>query len=173
MQPVREGGSESQPAGDSRIAWWGWVGITLAATQIALLVVTQIVPMLSRSWRLRDAPALERSARLAYGNDFSDYVLFLRRTIPDDALVVIPWSRADPVLSEMSFMQYFLFPRRLTNCAEESEWAGCVANFGGAKTYVLAVKTFPPVLGLEDSKTYIPFDETRGVWVPTVSPGGE
>jgi hypothetical protein len=113
-----------------------------------------------------------RSARLSYGEEFAKYVLFLRQVIPDDALVVIPWKEADAVLSEMPFMQYFLFPRRLTNCPGPSEWSACVANYGGLQTYLVTVDSFPPRADLEGLKEYVPFDGSRGVLAPLKQAGG-
>ena len=149
-----------------------WLAIGLAGLQILILVKTQAAPLMSRAWRVRQEPALVRSARLAYGDDFAKYIVFLRQVIPEDALVVIPWREADPVLGEMPFMQYFLFPRRLTNCPAESEWPACVANYGGPKTYLIVIGSFPPRPGLEGLKEYIEFDESRGVLAPRKEQGG-
>jgi hypothetical protein len=143
-----------------------WLAIGLAASQIALLGFFQMAPLLKRALRVRTESALVRSARLSYGEEFAEYVLFLREVVPEDALVVIPWREADPVLGEMPFMQYFLFPRLLTNCPAPPEWSACVANYGGSRTYLIAVDTFPPRAGLEGLKEYLPFDGSRGVLVP-------
>jgi hypothetical protein len=143
-----------------------WLAVLFVVSQLAILVVTQVTPLLGRIWRLRFASALVRSAQLSYGAGFTDYVLFLRRVVPEEALVVVPSLEADPVLGEMPFMQYFLFPRRLTNCPTGAPWSKCLINYGGPQTYIMAVRSFPPRSGLEGLKEYVPFDELRGVYVP-------
>jgi hypothetical protein len=133
--------------------------------QLSILLATQALPMLRRTWRARDEAAVIRSARLAYGSDFSDYVSFLRQTIPEESLVVLPSPEVDPVLGEMPFMQYFLFPRQLTNCADLAGWAECVVHYTGPHTYLIAVDSFPPREGLE-GRLLLPFDESRGIVLP-------
>ncbi len=172
MLPPTNIDSTNRPGSKPEIGRLAWLGIVLAAVQIVLVGATQVAPLLSQAWRVRTESAVVRSARLSYGDEFAKYVLFLRQVIPEDALVVIPWREADPVLSEMPFMQYFLFPRRLTNCPAPSEWSVCAANYVGPRTYLIAVDSFPPRTRLEGLKEYIPFDGSRGVLAPQTEGGG-
>jgi len=160
------------PGPDSAAGRMVWLGILLVIGQFVILLATQAVPLTARIWAMRVETALARSAHLAYGDEFTGYVLFLRRVIPDEALVVIPSHEADPVLGEMPFMQYFLFPRRLTNCPVQSQWSECVIHYGGPQTYLIAVGSFPPRSGLEGIKEYIAYDESRGVLAPRGEQGG-
>jgi hypothetical protein len=95
-------------------------------------------------------------------------MLFLRQVIPEDALVVIPSQEEDSILGEMPFMQYFLFPRRLTNCPAGAPWPECVVHYTGPRTYLLVVGDFPPRQGLDGSREYLPFDDGRGVLAPSL-----
>jgi hypothetical protein len=150
----------------------GWL-IVLALAQIAALVATQIWPLAQKLWHVRDEDAVVRSARLSYGADFAGYVTFLRQSIPEDALVVIPSREEDPVLGEMPFLQYFLFPRRLTNCPTGTAWTDCAAHYHGPETYLLVVGDFPPREGLDASREYLAYDSERGVLAPGAGHGGE
>jgi hypothetical protein len=119
-----------------------------------------------QSWQSRKDPARVRSARLAFGASFSEYIEFLEGTVPQDALVVIPPVEHDPVFGNMGLMQYLLFPRQLTNCPSIDLWEECKGNYLGGKTYLIAVGGFPSREQAPDSTTYIPFDASRGIFVP-------
>ena len=134
--------------------------------QLILLSVVIVPPTGWRVWRIRDQSALVRSARLSYGPEFADYVLFLRRIIPEDGLVVLPPSGVDVVFGNMGFMQYFLFPRELTNCPEAVVWEECLVNFRGGRTYLISVGGFPQSEELGLDERYIPFNGKWGVFVP-------
>jgi hypothetical protein len=116
------------------------LGIVLAAVQIVLVGATHVEPLLSRAWRVRTESALVRSARLSYGDDFAKYVLFARQVHPGGCIVVIRGGGRSR-LSEMPFMQYFLFPRSLTNCPAV-RMVG-VRRYGSQQTYLIAVDSLP------------------------------
>jgi len=148
-----------------------WLLAPVVVLQGILLGVFTIRPMVARVWPIRNEPALDRSARLSYGPVFAEYVLFLRTMIPEDGTVVIPPPSVDVVLGHMGFMQYFLFPRRLTNCPEGEAWEDCRIHYGGRLTYLLSVAGFPPRDELGLDKIYIPFDERWGIYAPASHKG--
>jgi hypothetical protein len=136
------------------------------ALQVLVVALTQVGPLGRRAWAVRERTALVRSARLSYGSAFAEYIEFLRRVIPEDALVVIPPPGVDPPFGEMPFVQYYLFPRRLTNCPADVAWQECVVRFLGEDTYLVATRSFPPPEGLAEAKVLVALDENRGVYIP-------
>ena len=135
--------------------------------QVVLLAHFSGIGLVRDTWRTIGLSARVRSERLAFGASFSEYLQFLRERVPDDALVAIPPVEHDPVYGNMGLMQYALFPRRLTNCPAIGEWETCRANYGGENTFVISVGGFPPPDKPPGSKTYLAFDESRGLFAPT------
>jgi hypothetical protein len=142
------------------------VFLLLAATllQMRSLLADFIQPRAVRYWEVRSLAAWERSALLSEGQDFTDYVTFLRETLPESGKVVLPSSadigEAGPFTS-IAFMQYFLFPRVILNCSEPIE--ECLLTMTGPASYVLRVGGPQPSV---EHKTYVPFRDDRGVYVP-------
>jgi hypothetical protein len=134
--------------------------------QLFYLANHDVVRLVRGSWDMRGQSAIARSARLAFGETFSHYVAFLREAVPEDALVVIPPVEHDSVFGNMGLMQYLLFPRPLSNCPSLSEWPVCRQRYDGERTYLIAVGGFPSIDEAPDSKTYVAFDDRRGVFVP-------
>jgi len=134
--------------------------------QLVLLVSGSFAPSVARLWQVRNEPALTRSASLSFGAEFSSYIRFLVHVIPDDALVVIPPMPNNQVLGHMGLMQYFLFPRRLTNCPSLDNWGECKLRYGGPGTYLIVIDGFPPKGEMLESKQYLAFDADHGVLVP-------
>jgi hypothetical protein len=135
--------------------------------QVVLLAHFGGIRLVRDTWRTIGLPARVRSERLAFGASFSEYLQFVRERVPDDALVAIPPVEHDPVYGNMGLMQYALFPRRLTNCPAIGEWETCRANYGGENTFVISVGGFPPPNKPPGSKTYVAYDENRGLFAPT------
>ncbi len=143
--------------------------LVAVAVQVVLLADGVLLPLARGSWEVRGLAARERSSRLAFGDSFSGYIEFLNEIIPEDALVVLPPSEIDSTFGHSGLMQYFLFPRRLTNCPAIDAWPECSVNYQGERTYLLSINGFPPPgIGLE-LKTFVAFDDRWGLFVPTGS----
>jgi len=115
---------------------------------------------------------LERSARLAFGDDFAAYLRFLRDLVPADGKVIIPPMSTDAVFGNIGLLQYYLFPRRIDNCGEH-EIEACLLRVTGARTYILALPSFPPRDLAQQSKVFEGFDAERGVYIPRPDAPGE
>ena len=141
--------------------------ITLSvAIQIGLVITTFILPLRNRIQGVKQLPRLERSITLSFGDDFAAYMGFLADVIPVEATVVLPPVEIDSTLGNVGLMQYFLYPRRITNCPGEMDFADCAVMYSGERTYILTIADFPPEGAAEMSKTFIQFDDRRGVYEP-------
>ena len=141
--------------------------ITLAvAIQIGLVITTFVLPLRNRIQGVRKLPMLERSITLSFGDNFAEYIGFLADVIPEEATVVLPPVEIDSTLGNVGLMQYFLYPRRITNCPGEMGFADCAVMYSGEHTYILAIADFPPEGAAETNKPYIQFDDRRGVYEP-------
>jgi hypothetical protein len=115
----------------------------------------------------RSLPAWERTALFLIGEDFADYVGFLREQIPEDGRVILPPHFSTDAESYVPMMQYFLFPRDIHNCGRD-EVEECVQRVRGLNTFILAIEDFPPQDLAIEHKDYIPFADDRGLYVPRV-----
>lgn len=94
----------------------GWVrenGLPLllcaaVVLQTGILVRGQILPLVERVRQVWSMPALERSGRLAFGDAFWEYIDFIRRTVPEDAIVIIPPEAVDVALGSEGIMRHCL-----------------------------------------------------------------
>ena len=142
--------------------------ITLSvAIQIGLVITTFILPLRNRIQGVRHLPKWERSITLSFGDDFAAYMGFLAKVIHEEATVVLPPVEIDSTLGNVGLMQYFLYPRRITNCPRDMNFDDCAILYSGERTYILAVADFPPEGAAETNKTYIQFDDRRGVYEPS------
>jgi hypothetical protein len=141
--------------------------LTVALWQLAGLTRSFILPRTIRNWEARGYNAWERSALLSEGQDFLEFVSFLREAIPASGKVVLPphsfISEAGP-FTDLGFMQYFFFPRQILNCAEPVE--DCVRSLTGPNSYIVAIGSFPPPEAAEEVKNFVPFSDGEGVYVP-------
>ena len=136
------------------------------AIQIGLVITTFILPLRNRIQGVKKLPALERSITLSFGDDFAAYIGFLEDVIPEEATVVLPPVEIDSTLGNGGLMQYFLYPRRITNCPGDMNFDDCAILYSGERTYILGVADFSPDGSAEMSKTFIQFDDRRGVFAP-------
>lgn len=85
-----------------------------------------------------------RGVNFSAGQDFANYVEFLGGTIPLNAQVVLPpEGSGPPAMSRTPYMQFFLAPRQVVNCAEAVQT--CATNFNAAGAYILVTRedSFP------------------------------
>lgn len=139
---------------------------SVIVVQTGLLLWYVILPLREQVRSVRDLSALERSAILSFGDSFAAYVQFLTDVIPEDATVVVPPDEVDSALGHEGLMQYFLFPRRITNCPRSESPEACIERMMEESAYFLAVGDYPPGSTIERSTTLKSFDERRGVFVP-------
>jgi hypothetical protein len=134
--------------------------------QVALLATGSVAAVVERAWVVRGTPAIERSAQIAFGSDFSDFILFIRETVPESAKLVVPPKGMEPVYGDIGLMQYFLRPRTIIDCPMGEDLVPCVRSLTGASTYILAVQDFPPQADAGLYRNLVAFSDTRGVYVP-------
>jgi len=104
---------------------------------------------------------------LSEGEDFLEFVTFLRDNIPETGKVVLPphafLEEAGP-FTNISFVQYFLFPREVLNCGEPVD--ACVLGLSGPRSYLVRIGGFPPPEAAAAHKEYLPFRNEMGIYVP-------
>lgn len=111
--------------------------------------------------------SVERSARIAFGPEFAGYISFVRERVPEGATVALPPMEAEAVLGHTGLMQYFLFPRRTTNCPRSQAISACASQLAGSDIYVLRVRDFPgDMLADRLEKRYVEFADGRGLLIP-------
>jgi len=76
--------------------------------QAAVAVKGSLLPLAARVAQVRSMPSLERSARLAFGDAFWQYVDFVRHTVPDEATVLIPPESVDVAPLNQGAMEFYL-----------------------------------------------------------------
>jgi hypothetical protein len=134
--------------------------------QIAILFLVILKPLATDMLNSRGLPVLERSAIMRFGDRFSEYTQFIRRRTGDSAILLIPYRETDEVFGNVGIMQYFLFPRMITNCPSNQTFKECFQLQAGSNTIILSVPGFPPE-DLEDRMyRYVPFDEEWGIFLP-------
>ncbi len=116
-------------------------------------------------WDLKGFSAIERSAILAKGLEFAEYMSFLRETVPENAKVVMPPHEPVQPLSNRGFAEYFLMPRTIINCGSD-EVRECVLRMTGEHSYIVTAWKFPPKDAAESVKKFIPFRNELGVYAP-------
>lgn len=124
-----------------------------------------VIPFGQRVWKLRGRSALDRSAIIQVGIEFSDYMDFIRNTVPEDSKVIVPPHNPMQTLSHIGFVEYFLMPREIHNCGE-NEVRECVLRMTGENSYIIAIEGFPPKELAEQAKKYLPFKDGLGIYIP-------
>lgn len=121
--------------------------VMLVAILIQVVVIANeyLVPWGYKIWDLRNLDSWERSAQLAswlHPDDVA-YLNFLRRSIPANAIVVVPPRGTYLPYGWINNMTYNLFPRRLQQCAPK-EIESCIQGIEGEKIFIIRVYDFPP-----------------------------
>jgi len=164
--------NRDKPAPSGTVAKVSAVVLVGAVVLQAALTLRWVVgPALVDGRELIGLSAQERSARLAFGDRFLQYVRFVQQEVPLTATVILPSEADDYILGQVGIMQYFLIPRRVADCPTGIAPAICVAGLGGSDTYILAVESFPPPATALIRRDYLAFDDAWGLFVPR--PSGE
>ncbi len=167
MDPSLTSGYPSENA-SPRLTWAQGLLLLAMLVQVGLLLQRQVVPLLRRVALRWQEPAIVRSAELAFGAEFSDYIQFLRSRVPADATVVIPRDPFGSPFAHVGIKPIFLIPREIVNC-RPGEQAACVQSLGGSGTYLLAPdSSFPPRQALPAARTFVSFKGERGYFSPPV-----
>lgn len=110
----------------------------------------------------RNLDAVIRSADASYGSELAAYISFLRDSIPEQEIVLIPSGQGTSApLNDTYLMQYFLFPRQVKTCLLD-----CAALIKEPGVYVIAQGDFPPLELVPPSKQRVNFIEALGLYVP-------
>ena len=140
--------------------------------QVGILLLKIVVPDMQELATVRGASALDRSAILAFGDEFAAYMTFLRETVPPGAQVVVPPMAKDPVLGNIGLMQYFLLPRPIINCADGPELSACVRSMNGPTTYTLRIADYPNPRDVPPDRRLLASSPERGVYAPPQESSG-
>jgi hypothetical protein len=145
--------------------------LLLVLIQAGVFIRATIVPTATELQEWRGQPAVVRSAGIAFGDRFAGYVEMLRERIPDQAVVLIPRLNTHEVIGHEGLMQYYLYPRTISNCPRYQPVDVCIQLQQGARTYILHIETFPPSGLVDRSMRYEAFDEAWGVYIPESNGG--
>ena len=137
----------------------------LGFSQMIQLIQKTILPSVMQLWAIKDQPAILRSAIILKGQDFTDYIDFVRQTVPEDAKVLLPPHTPVQVYSNMGLMEYFLMPRELHNCGV-NEVEECVLRMTGPTSYIITAWKFPPRDIAVQVKEFVPFKDEKGIYAP-------
>ena len=109
--------------------------------------------------------SLWRSANFSQSQKFAEFISFLIENIPVDARVILPPTEIAPwSLSMTPYMQFYLAPREVVNCASLS--SRCDVDFQQSNTFSLIIDDFPGSLfDLNIGKTSM-FNDNWGVYQP-------
>jgi hypothetical protein len=140
-----------------------YILIFFTLLQFGILLVYVINPITQKIVEVKDGSRLERSAVLSFGRDFYNSMMFIHHNTPGDAIVVIPPDEVDTVFGNEGLMQYFLFPRRITNCPTQSTLETCMNIFKDREAYMLIVGAYADALESSDDR-YIPHGEDFGLY---------
>jgi hypothetical protein len=104
-------------------------------------------------------PTVWRSANYSSGKNFADFVVFLNQHIPTDGTVYLPPAQAGSRSLDATYLQVFLYPRRLAECPN----TGCMELAPQAKTYAVVAGGFPGAETLERATDKLTFNDKWGV----------
>lgn len=162
MDSIRHG-KRTRALPHARIVNAGLAALVLV--QLALLAWS-LRPIVLRVVQFQGLPAVERSARVAFGDRFSDFLAFVSENVPPEDRIVLPPLAVDAAFGDVGLMQYLLFPREIINCPAGPDLPACVRSLTGDETCILRVGEFPAPQDVPESKEYMPFDDERGLYCP-------
>ncbi len=162
MSELRRG-EKMRTGAPTRVTTWVLAAVVLV--QLALLGWSQR-PAVLRVAQYQGLSATERSARIAFGDQFGDFIQFLSAEIPPDGRLVVPPMDMSPIFGDIGLMQYFLFPRQIVNCPPGEDMPACVQSMTGSNTHILRTGKFPPSDAVPPAKDYLPFSADWGIYSP-------
>jgi len=110
----------------------------------------------------RNLGAVIRSADASYGSELAGFISFLRNSIPEQEIVLIPSGQGTSApLNDQYLMQYFLFPRQIKTCQSD-----CAALIEEPGIYVIVQGDFPPAGLVFPFKQRKNFTEDLGLYIP-------
>lgn len=134
--------------------------------QVAGLYQSGLIQSIPQVRTFLGQPAWERGARVVEGDDFADYVRFVRDHTMDTSSVVLPPHSVISPFADVGLMQFYFFPRKVYNCGA-NEIEACMYRARTEHTYVLGLPHFPPPEEVLKYKEFVPFNGTFGLYVPT------
>jgi hypothetical protein len=132
-----------------------------------MILLTSIYPdLVQRIWQARTGSAEWRSAAVHFGENYANYIEFVKTHTPIDSLVIIPKEEQVWNFGNVGLMQYYLYPRRIADCPIEL-LDDCILKLRGKDVYILApTLSFPPRAIADQVKHYLPFNQDSGLYVP-------
>ncbi len=137
--------------------------------QIYLVARSFVLPSIGLIRDTHNLTAQDRSAVIAFGDRYSEYFAWIRENTPENAVLLIPPADLDEILGHVGLMQYYLIPRRLSDCPNSQTWGECMRIQKGEDTYILAIEDFPPSDELRNTYSYRSFDGSWGLYLPLMS----
>ncbi len=134
------------------------IGVQLASLAAA------IDPLVVRVADHQGSSAKDRGARIAFGDQFGDFIQYLDAGVPPDGRVVVPPIDVDSTYGDVGLMQFLLFPREIVNCPAGADLPECVQSMVGQQTYILRIGEFPAPEDVPASKAYSSFAGTLGIY---------
>ncbi len=135
--------------------------------QIVIIFLSIIKPLAIEITSTRGYQATERSAILGFGDRFAQYIEFIQKRTPNTEFLLIPYRETNEVLGNEGIMQYFLLPRKISNCPLNQPSEECLRIQAGPNTFILSVDGFPPQDIKESTYQYDPFDDQWGIYIPS------
>jgi hypothetical protein len=151
--------------GNPRVRALDWALMAVVLVQLVLLG-WKVRPVIQRVLQFQGAPAIERGARIAFGDRFGAFISFVDTNVPASSRVVLPPQQVDSTFGDVGLMQYLLFPREIINCPSGPDLPGCIRSLTGTETCILRIEGFPLPEDVPPSKVLLPFDEVRGLYCP-------
>lgn len=158
----------------------GTVLITIVLYQVNLLFKDYARVWLSRMWRTKSLPSMERNVLFVYGNKGSQFIEFISRSVAFDQPVAVP--NGYDVFSEQNLLQFFLFPRAIISCPcpsflrDEGVSEACRSCLLDPTQSIPAIGSFPPNDLIAGEKQFLRFpgsDWYHGIYVPQSIPRNE
>lgn len=132
--------------------------------QIVIVMDSLILPLRARIRTVDDLPALERGAYLGFGDEFAGFTAFLRENSPEAASIVIPPMSSDPVYGNTALMQYFLYPRSITNCNGGQRFEACFEQFAGEASFIISTSDYHAEEQSGLDARWIPYEGDKGIY---------
>jgi len=124
----------------------GLLILTAAAIQLWVAVEQFAVPWQAQLVGLWRQPAWKRAGYVAQylGPDRTEFIGFLRSSIPQDAKVVIPPEGYGDIFGFPNLMQAYLFPRDIVDCPSDKPYR-CIFDLAAAvpRVPVAVIKVAP------------------------------